>query len=49
MSKSMIETPPKGGFSFDLCKRNEILAKKGDNPTSFHRMGTTIVGLFFRC
>nr|KJB75923.1 hypothetical protein B456_012G065800 [Gossypium raimondii] len=48
MSKSVIETPPKGGFSFDLCKRNEMLAKKGANPPSFRKTGTTIVGLIFQ-
>ncbi|KAK8982831.1 hypothetical protein V6N11_060152 [Hibiscus sabdariffa] len=40
--------PPKGGFSFDLCKRNEMLAKKGVNPPSFRKTGTTIVGLIFQ-
>ncbi|XVF13996.1 hypothetical protein REPUB_Repub09cG0018600 [Reevesia pubescens] len=48
MSKSVIEMPPKGGFSFDLCKRNEMLANKGVNPPSFRKMGTTIVGLIFQ-
>ena len=48
MSKSVIEMPPKGGFSFDLCKRNEMLAKKGANPPSFRKTGTTIVGLIFQ-
>ncbi|MBA0577783.1 hypothetical protein Golob_024361, partial [Gossypium lobatum] len=48
MSKSVIETPPKGGFSFDLCKRNEMLSKKGVNPPSFRKTGTTIVGLIFQ-
>ncbi|KAE8661689.1 Proteasome subunit beta type-7-B [Hibiscus syriacus] len=40
--------PPKGGFSFDLCKRNEMLAKKGVNPPSIMKTGTTIVGLIFQ-
>lgn len=40
--------PPKGGFSFDLCKRNEMLSKKGVNPPSFRKTGTTIVGLIFQ-
>ncbi|KHG08677.1 Proteasome subunit beta type-7-A -like protein [Gossypium arboreum] len=48
MSKSVIEMPPKGGFSFDLCKRNEMLSKKGVNPPSFRKTGTTIVGLIFQ-
>ncbi|KAE8707635.1 Proteasome subunit beta type-7 [Hibiscus syriacus] len=48
MSNSVIEVPPKGGFSFDLCKRNEMLAKKGLNPPSFRKTGTTIVGLIFQ-
>ncbi|OMO81586.1 Peptidase T1A, proteasome beta-subunit [Corchorus olitorius] len=48
MSTSSVELPPKGGFSFDLCKRNEMLAKKGANPPSFRKTGTTIVGLIFQ-
>ncbi|KAL3819506.1 hypothetical protein ACJIZ3_005411 [Penstemon smallii] len=34
-----------GGFSFDLCKRNDMHASK---PPSFLKTGTTIVGLIFQ-
>ncbi|XP_030530860.1 proteasome subunit beta type-7-B [Rhodamnia argentea] len=48
MSKAVVDLPPKGGFSFDLCRRNDMLAKKGVNPPSFRKTGTTIVGLIFQ-
>ncbi|CDP13255.1 unnamed protein product [Coffea canephora] len=48
MSKAAIEGPPKGGFSFDLCRRNEMLVQKGLNAPSFLKTGTTIVGLVFQ-
>jgi len=48
MSKEMVDLPPKGGFSFDLCRRNDMLAKKGAKPPSFRKTGTTIVGLIFQ-
>jgi len=49
MSNSGIDVPPKGGFSFDLCRRNDMLAKKGvQPPSSFRKTGTTIVGLIFQ-
>ncbi|CAA3027561.1 proteasome subunit beta type-7-A [Olea europaea subsp. europaea] len=48
MSKAAIEMPPKGGFNFDLCKRNEMLAAKGLKQPSFLKTGTTIVGLIFK-
>lgn len=48
MPKSAVDLPPKGGFSFDLCKRNEMLLKKGIQPPSFRKTGTTIVGLVFQ-
>lgn len=38
----------KGGFSFDLCKRNDFLEKKGLNQPGFRKTGTTIVGLVFQ-
>ncbi|KAI9072126.1 hypothetical protein K1719_045903 [Acacia pycnantha] len=46
---SKLEVPPKGGFSFDLCRRNAMLEKKGHTPKSFLKTGTTIVGLIFQC
>jgi 20S proteasome subunit beta 2 len=48
MSNSGIDVSPKGGFSFDLCRRNDMLAKKGVQPPSFRKTGTTIVGLIFQ-
>ena len=43
-----MEVPPKGGFSFDLCRRNEMLAAKGLKNPPFLKTGTTIVGLIFQ-
>ncbi|CAL5345250.1 unnamed protein product [Camellia sinensis] len=38
MSKAAIDVPLKGGFSFDLCERNEMLSKKGwSHPWSISR------------
>lgn len=48
MSNSAIDVPPKGGFSFDLCRRNDMLSKKGVQPPSYRKTGTTIVGLVFQ-
>ncbi|OVA04116.1 hypothetical protein BVC80_8677g14 [Macleaya cordata] len=45
MAQSAIDLPPKGGFNFDLCVRNEMLSKKGVQLPSFRKTGTTIVGL----
>ncbi|KAH6801903.1 hypothetical protein C2S51_033349 [Perilla frutescens var. frutescens] len=39
--------PPMGGFSFDLCRRNEMLVDKGLKQPSYLKTGTTIVGLIF--
>lgn len=48
MSKATVDLPPKGGFSFDLCRRNDMLAKMGAKPPSYRKTGTTIVGLIFQ-
>jgi len=48
MSQSTVDVPPKGGFSFDLCKRNDMLTQKGLKAPSFLKTGTTIVGLIFK-
>ncbi|KAI7997339.1 Proteasome subunit beta type-7-B [Camellia lanceoleosa] len=48
MSKAAIDVPMKGGFSFDLCRRNEMLIKKGLQSPSFLKTGTTIIGLIFQ-
>ncbi|KAL5552749.1 hypothetical protein UlMin_040150 [Ulmus minor] len=48
MVQAIAELPPTCGFSFDLCRRNEMLSKKGVSPPSFRKTGTTIVGLVFQ-
>lgn len=48
MSKSVVDVPPKDGFSFDLCRRNAMLSDKGVKPPSYRKTGTTIVGLIFQ-
>ncbi|PON64351.1 Small GTP-binding domain containing protein [Parasponia andersonii] len=48
MSKAAIDVPPKGGFSFDLCRRNAMLLEKGVKQPSYRKTGTTIVGLVFQ-
>ena len=40
--------PAKGGFSFDLCARNDLLENTGLKIPVFRKTGTTIVGLFFK-
>ncbi|KAI3964331.1 hypothetical protein MKW92_051375, partial [Papaver armeniacum] len=48
MAQSVIAVPSKGGFSFDLCVRNDMLAKKGVQLPSYRKTGTTIVGLVYK-
>ncbi|KAK4765675.1 hypothetical protein SAY86_026765 [Trapa natans] len=48
MSKGMVDVPPRGGFSFDLCRRNDMLTQKGAKAPSYRKTGTTIVGLIFQ-
>lgn len=48
MANVDVDVPTKGGFSFDLCRRNEMLMKNGLKPSSFLKTGTTIVGLVFK-
>lgn len=48
MANASMDVPAKGGFSFDLCRRNDMLANKGLRPPSFLKTGTTIVGLIFK-
>ncbi|XP_051185042.1 proteasome subunit beta type-7-B [Lolium perenne] len=43
-----VELPAKGGFSFDLCRRNAMLEKNGLKMPGFRKTGTTIVGLVFQ-
>jgi hypothetical protein len=47
MTGSM-DLPAKGGFSFDLCRRNNMLEKNGLKVPGFRKTGTTIVGLVFQ-
>lgn len=37
-----------GGFSFDLCKRNEVLEARGMKGPGFTKTGTTIAGVIFK-
>ncbi|CAL5386178.1 unnamed protein product [Camellia sinensis] len=48
MSKAAVDVSMKGGFSFDLCRRNEMLIKKDLQSPSFLKTGTTIVGHIFQ-
>jgi hypothetical protein len=48
MTKTTIDLPPKGGFSFDLCRRNAFLESQGTKMPKFRKTGTTIVGLIFK-
>lgn len=48
MARLAADAPTKGGFSFDLCQRNEMLLKKGMHLPTFRKTGTTIVGLVFQ-
>lgn len=48
MAKASVDARTKGGFSFDLCQRNEMLLKKGIQLPKFRKTGTTIVGLVFQ-
>eukprot|EP01137_Pigoraptor_chileana_P031906 Opistho-2@20454 len=38
----------KGGFSFDLCHRNELLASKGMKVPKATKTGTTIAGIVYK-
>ncbi|CAL5326738.1 unnamed protein product [Camellia sinensis] len=35
MSRAAADVPLKGGFSFDLCRRNEMLSKKSVQAPKF--------------
>lgn len=48
MAKASIDLPPKGGFSFDLCRRNALLHSQGLAHQKFLKTGTTIVGLIYQ-
>lgn len=42
------EVQEKGGFSFDLCRRNEALGNAGFSKPGFRKTGTTIVGAVYK-
>ncbi|XP_057330399.1 proteasome subunit beta type-7 [Microplitis mediator] len=48
MSSVLVPEIPAPGFSFDLCKRNELLAKKGYAAPKAQKTGTTIVGIIYK-
>jgi len=43
-----MELPNRGGFDFDLCKRNDFLALNGVKMPTAKKTGTTIVGVVFK-
>lgn len=43
-----MEMKTKGGFNFDLCRRNAMLEKQGAHAPKFLKTGTTIVGLIYK-
>eukprot|EP00897_Mesotaenium_endlicherianum_P005800 jgi/Mesen1/5248/ME000263S04356 len=48
MARVAVDLPPKGGFNFDLCKRNALLQKAGALPPGARKTGTTIVGVVYK-
>eukprot|EP00249_Psilotum_nudum_P002389 c15402_g1_i1 orf=488-1309(-) len=48
MAKAGVDLPTKGGFNFDLCHRNALLARQGVRAPQFLKTGTTIVGLIYQ-
>ncbi|KAF6162525.1 hypothetical protein GIB67_003071 [Kingdonia uniflora] len=48
MLKSSYDVQQRGGFGFDMCRRNKLLEGKGLMPESCRITGTTNVGLVFR-
>eukprot|EP00245_Coleochaete_scutata_P007493 TRINITY_DN22916_c0_g1_i1.p1 TRINITY_DN22916_c0_g1~~TRINITY_DN22916_c0_g1_i1.p1 ORF type:complete len:276 (+),score=37.12 TRINITY_DN22916_c0_g1_i1:69-896(+) len=48
MAGSKLELSPKGGFNFDLCKRNAVLDKSGLVKKNFRKTGTTICGVVYK-
>lgn len=39
---------PKGGFSFENCRRNKLLSQKGFTAPTAYKTGTTIVGAVYK-
>uniref|UniRef100_A0A336MPP8 Proteasome subunit beta n=1 Tax=Culicoides sonorensis TaxID=179676 RepID=A0A336MPP8_CULSO len=48
MSVDIARDLPKSGFTFENCKRNEFLLKKGFKPPKAVSTGTTIVGMIYK-
>ncbi|XP_043287708.1 proteasome subunit beta type-7 [Venturia canescens] len=48
MSSLLVPEIPAPGFSFDLCQRNDLLAKKGFPAPKAQKTGTTIVGIIYK-
>ncbi|XP_063979412.1 proteasome subunit beta type-7 [Diachasmimorpha longicaudata] len=48
MSTGLVPEIPAAGFSFDLCQRNESLAKKGHPVPKAQKTGTTIAGIIIK-
>ncbi|EGG25110.1 proteasome subunit beta type 7 [Cavenderia fasciculata] len=43
-----MENLNRGGFTFDLCKRNDLIEKTGLKMKGFLKTGTTIVGVVYK-
>ncbi|XP_076669892.1 proteasome beta2 subunit [Andrena cerasifolii] len=48
MSSVLVPEIPSPGFSFDLCQRNNFLAKKGFQTPRAVKTGTTIAGVVYK-
>ncbi|XP_076631172.1 proteasome beta2 subunit [Colletes latitarsis] len=48
MSSILVPEIPAPGFSFDLCRRNNFLVKKGFKPPRAVKTGTTIAGVVYK-
>jgi len=48
MTSVLVPEIPAPGFSFDLCHRNDSLAKKGFPAPKAQKTGTTIVGIIYK-
>ncbi|OXU28214.1 hypothetical protein TSAR_011725 [Trichomalopsis sarcophagae] len=48
MSSVLCPEIPAPGFSFELCQRNALLAKKGYPAPKAQKTGTTIVGIIYK-
>merc|ERR1712071_21420 len=48
MAASILPESPKGGFSFENCRRNEFLLKQGFPCPKSVKTGTTIAGFIFK-